>query len=136
MPDPTIVAPTDVIVQVDTTTRSAGPTCTSSRVTSRASPTGGRILGHECVATITEVGSAVTKLAVGDRVIVSRITSCDSGSYCQRQLLSHCLDDEGTSGIGWLFGHLINGTQAEYVRVPFAETSPHKLPETVATRPR
>jgi alcohol dehydrogenase len=69
---------------------------------------------------------------VGDRVIISCITSCGSCSYCHQQLPAHCLDDEGTSGIGWIFGHLINGTQAEYVRVPFAESSLHKLPEGVS----
>ena len=79
--------------------------------------------------TITEVGQAVSKLAVGDRVIISCITSCGSCSYCHQNLPAHCLDDEGTSGIGWIFGHLIDGTQAEYVRVPFAENSLHKMPE-------
>ena len=80
----------------------------------------------------TPVGQAVSKLAVGDRVIISCITSCGSCSYCHQQLPAHCLDDEGTSGIGWIFGHLIKGTQAEYVRVPFAESSVHKLPEGVS----
>ena len=69
---------------------------------------------------------------MGDRVIISCITSCGSCSYCHQQLPAHCLDDEGTSGIGWIFGHLIDGTQAEYVRVPFAESSLHKLPEGVS----
>ena len=72
--------------------------------------TRGRILGHEGVGTITEVGQAVSKLAVGDRVIISCITSCGSCSYCHQHLPAHCLDDEGTSGIGWIFGHLIDGT--------------------------
>src|SRR5665811_1753015 len=94
--------------------------------------TDGRILGHEGVGTITEVGRAVSKLAAGDRVIISCITSCGSCSYCHRQLPAHCLADEGTSGIGWDLGHFINGTQAEYVRVPFAEGSLHKLPAGVS----
>jgi alcohol dehydrogenase len=92
----------------------------------------GRILGHEGVGTITEVGRAVSTLAVGDRVIISCVTSCGSCSYCHQQLPSHCLDDEGTSGVGWIFGYLIDGTQAEYVRVPFAENSLHKVPAGVS----
>ena len=129
-PDPKIIDPTDVIVQVDTTTICG----TDLHILKGDVPavTDGRILGHEGVGTITEVGQGVSKLAVGDRVIISCITSCGSCSYCQQRLPAHCLDDEGTSGIGWIFGHLINGTQAEYVRVPFADSSLHKLPEGVS----
>jgi alcohol dehydrogenase len=127
--DPKIIDPTDVIVRVDTTTICG----TDLHILKGDVPavTDGRILGHEGVGTITEVGSAVGKLAVGDRVIISCITSCGSCSYCRQQLPSHCLNEEGTSGIGWIFGHLIDGTQAEYVRVPFAECSLHRLPKGV-----
>jgi len=130
VPDPQIIDPTDVIVQVDTTTICG----TDLHILKGDVPavTDGRILGHEGVGTITEVGSAVSKLVVGDRVIISCITSCGSCSYCHQGLPAHCLDKEGTSGIGWIFGHLIDGTQAEYVRVPFAESSLHKLPEGVS----
>jgi alcohol dehydrogenase len=130
VPDPKIVDPTDVIVQVDTTTICG----TDLHILKGDVPavTDGRILGHEGVGTITEIGSAVGKLVVGDRVIISCITSCGSCSYCHQQLFSHCLNEEGTSGIGWIFGHLIDGTQAEYVRVPFAESSLHKLPAGVS----
>ena len=130
VPDPKIINPTDAIVQVDITTICG----TDLHILKGDVPavTDGRILGHEGVGTITEVGQAVTKLAVGDRVIISCITSCGSCSYCRQHLPAHCLDDEGTSGIGWIFGHLINGTQAEYVRVPFAEGSLHKMPEGVS----
>ena len=102
VPDPTIVDPTDAIVQVDTTTICG----TDLHILKGDVPavTEGRILGHEGVGTITEVGAAVSKLAVGDRVIISCITSCGSCSYCHQQLPSHCLDDEGVSGIGWIFG--------------------------------
>jgi len=128
--DPEILDSTDAIVQVDTTTICG----TDLHILKGDVPavTAGRILGHEGVGTITEVGSAVSKLAVGDRVIISCVTSCGSCSYCHQQLPAHCLDDEGTSGIGWIFGHLINGTQAEYVRVPFAENSLHRLPQGVS----
>ena len=130
VPDPKIIDPTDVIVQVDTTTICG----TDLHILKGDVPavTDGRILGHEGVGTIIEVGSGVAKFAVGDRVIISCITSCGSCSYCRQQLPSHCLNKEGTSGIGWIFGHLIDGTQAEYVRVPFAENSLHKLPAGVS----
>jgi len=130
VPDPKIIDPTDVIVAVDTTTICG----TDLHILRGDVPavTDGRILGHEGVGTITEVGSAVGKLVVGDRVIISCITSCGSCSYCHQQLPAHCLNKEGTSGIGWIFGHLIDGTQAEYVRVPFAESSLHKLPAAVS----
>jgi len=130
VPNPKIIDPTDVIVAVDTTTICG----TDLHILKGDVPavTDGRILGHEGVGTITEVGSAVGKLVVGDRVIISCITSCGSCSYCHQQLPAHCLNKEGTSGIGWIFGHLIDGTQAEYVRVPFAESSLHKLPAGVS----
>ena len=130
VPNPKILKPTDVIVAVDTTTICG----TDLHILKGDVPavTDGRILGHEGVGTITEVGSAVDKLAVGDRVIISCITACGSCSYCRQGLPAHCLDDEGTSGIGWIFGHLIDGTQAEYVRVPFAETSLHLVPVGVS----
>lgn len=130
VPDPQIVDATDVIVQVDTTTICG----TDLHILKGDVPavTEGRILGHEGVGTITEVGSAVSRLAVGDRVIISCVSSCGSCSYCQQRLPSHCLAAEGAEGVGWIFGHLIDGTQAEYARVPFAENSLHKLPEGVS----
>ena len=128
VPDP-IIDPPDVIVAVDTTTICG----TDLHILKGDVPAvaDGRILGHEGVGTITEVGSAVGRLTVGDRVIISCITSCGSCSYCHQQLPAHCLADEGASGIGWILGHLIDGTQAEYVRVPFAESSLHKMPDGV-----
>ena len=130
VPDPKLKAATDAIVRVDTTTICG----TDLHILKGDVPavTDGRILGHEGVGTVTEVGSAVKGLKVGDRVIISCISSCGSCSYCQQRLPSHCLDSEGTSGIGWIFGHLIDGTQAEFVRVPFADTSLHKIPAGVS----
>jgi len=129
VPDPAIETPTDAIVQVDTTTICG----TDLHILKGDVPavTDGRILGHEGVGTITEVGSAVKGLEVGDRVIISCISACGSCSYCHKQLPSHCLDEEGAAGVGWILGHLIDGTQAEFVRVPFADNSLHKLPEGV-----
>jgi len=128
-PDPVILNPTDAIVQVDTTTICG----TDLHILKGDVPAVqvGRILGHEGVGTITEVGASVTNFAVGDRVIISCIKSCGHCTNCAVSLYSHCLGDEGQSGIGWIFGHLIDGTQAEYVRVPYADNSLHKLPEGV-----
>lgn len=130
VPDPQIQAATDVIVQVDTTTICG----TDLHILKGDVPavTDGRVLGHEGVGTIVEVGSAVNTLKEGDRVIISCVSSCGSCSYCQQRLPSHCLNEEGASGVGWILGHLIDGTQAEYVRIPFAENSLHKLPEGVS----
>jgi len=130
VPDPKIIDATDVIVRVDATTICG----TDLHILKGDVPavTDGRILGHEGVGTITKVGSGVKKLLVGDRVIISCITSCGTCEYCHLQLPSHCLNAAGASGIGWIFGHLIDGTQAEYVRVPFAESSLHKLPPVVS----
>lgn len=129
VPDPTIQQPTDIIVQVDTTTICGTDLHILKGDVPSVEP--GRVLGHEAVGTITEVGDAVTSLAVGDRVIVSCIKSCGKCSYCKQGIYAHCLGEEGVSGLGWIFGHLIDGTQAEFVRVPYAENSVHKVPEGV-----
>jgi alcohol dehydrogenase len=129
MPEPQIKRPTDAIVRIDTTTICG----TDLHILKGDVPavTPGRILGHEGVGTIADVGSDVAQFAVGDKVIISCIKSCGRCSFCQQGIFAHCLGNEGASGIGWVFGHLIDGTQAEYVRVPYAETSLYKVPETV-----
>ena len=121
MPAPRIQKPTDAIVKIETTTICG----TDLHILKGDVPTvqPGRILGHEGVGIVTEVGEAVTEIAVGDLVIVSCISACGKCAYCLEGMYSHCLADEGASGIGWILGHLIDGTQAEFVRVPFAETS-------------
>jgi alcohol dehydrogenase len=130
MPDPGILKPTDAIVRVDTTTICG----TDLHILKGDVPavTEGRILGHEGVGEIVEVGDAVSTLKVGDTVIISCIKSCGRCAFCIQGLYAHCLGEEGASGIGWVFGHLIDGTQAEYVRVPYADNSLHKLPDTVS----
>src|SRR5581483_1057592 len=85
--------------------------------------TPGRILGHEAVGTVVEVGAAVTTVAPGDRVLVSCITSCGRCRFCKEGRYGLC-----TGGGGWIFGHLIDGLQAELARVPFADTSVYKVP--------
>jgi len=130
VPDPKIEQATDVIVKMDTTTICG----TDLHILKGdvATVAAGRILGHEGVGTITEVGSAVSDLNIGDQVILSCISACGHCEFCKHGVYSHCLGAEGASGIGWIFGHLIDGTQAEYVRVPYAETSVYKLPAGVS----
>ncbi|MGZ3392236.1 MAG: zinc-dependent alcohol dehydrogenase family protein, partial [Isosphaeraceae bacterium] len=86
--------------------------------------TDGRILGHEGVGIIDQVGAAVGSFRSGDRVLISCISSCSRCGNCRKGMYSHCENDGG-----WILGHLIDGTQAEYVRIPFADTSLYKIPE-------
>jgi len=120
-PKPAITAPTDAIVRMTKTTicgtdlhilKGDVPTCTP-----------GRILGHEGVGVIDEVGSAVTAFKKGDPVLISCVSACGKCTYCRRQMYSHC--EAG----GWILGNTIDGTQAEYVRTPFADTSLYPIPK-------
>ena len=122
VPDPEIQEPTDVIVRIDSSTICGTDLHILKGDVPAVQP--GTILGHEAVGTITELGSAVTTLAVGDRVLVSCISACGRCSYCREGHYGQC-----TGGGGWIFGHLIDGLQAEFARVPFAETSVYKIPE-------
>lgn len=132
VPPPRIQHPTDALVRIETTTICGTDLHILKGDVPAVQP--GRILGHEGVGVVTEVGSAVATLAVGDRVILSCIKSCGRCSFCRQGLFAHCLGAEGAPGIGWIFGHLIDGTQAELVRVPYAENSVHKLPPRVTSR--
>ncbi|MFA7418039.1 MAG: zinc-dependent alcohol dehydrogenase family protein [Melioribacteraceae bacterium] len=85
----------------------------------------GLILGHEGIGIVEEVGAGVTSFKIGEKVLISCITSCGSCDYCKKGMYSHC--ETG----GWILGHLIDGTQAEYVRIPHADTSLHHIPEGV-----
>ena len=127
VPDPKIEQSTDVIVQMVATTICG----TDLHILKGDVPEVevGRILGHEGIGVITQIGDAVTQLAVGDRVILACVSSCGRCSNCRQGLYSHCLDPDGLAGIGWIFGYMIDGTQSEYVRVPFAENSVYKVPE-------
>ena len=127
VPDAAVVDPTDAVVKVETTTICG--TDLHILAGDVSAVTDGRVLGHEAVGTITEIGSAVTGFAVGDRVLVPAVTKCGRCAYCQRGMPSHC---QTVDGIGWIFGHLIDGTQAEYVRVPYADTSLYAVPESVS----
>ncbi len=122
VPDPAIKEPGDVVVKIDTSTICGTDLHILKGDVPEVEP--GTILGHEAVGTVVEVGSAVTTLAEGDRVLVSCITSCGRCRFCREGHYGLC-----TGGGGWIFGHLIDGLQAEYARVPFADTSVYKIPE-------
>ena len=119
-PIPKIAEPTDAIVKIVKTTicgtdlhilKGDVPTCAP-----------GRILGHEGVGVVDKIGAAVTAFKPGDRVIVSCISSCGKCDYCRRGMYSHCVNG------GWILGNKIDGAQAEYVRIPFADTSLYHIP--------
>jgi alcohol dehydrogenase len=124
VPDPVIVDDTDAVVRVDTTTICG----TDLHILKGDVPevTAGRVLGHEAVGTVEVVGSSVKSVAPGDRVLVSCISSCGRCRFCREGRYGQCL-----GGGGWILGHLVDGTQAERVRVPFADTSTYRLPQGV-----
>ncbi|AJA08047.1 alcohol dehydrogenase, zinc-binding [Sphingopyxis fribergensis] len=117
---PSIADPGDALVRIIHTTicgtdlhilKGDVPTCTP-----------GRILGHEGVGVVEEVGAAVSAFKPGDHVLISCITACGRCEYCRRGLYSHC--ETG----GWILGNSIDGTQAGYVRIPHADTSLYPIP--------
>ncbi|MGA9856901.1 MAG: zinc-dependent alcohol dehydrogenase family protein [Solirubrobacteraceae bacterium] len=123
--DPTIIDPTDIIVRIDTTTICG----TDLHILKGDVPetTPGTILGHEAVGVVEEIGASVTTVAPGDRVLMSCVSSCGRCRYCKEGRYGQCL-----GGGGWIFGHLINGVQAEYARVPFADNSVYKVPDELS----
>jgi alcohol dehydrogenase len=125
VPRPEVVVDTDAIVRVDAVTICG----TDLHILKGDVPevTPGRILGHEAVGTVEEVGAGVKNVRPGDRVLVSCITACGACRFCREGRYGQCL-----GGGGWILGHLIDGTQAEYVRVPFADTSTYPVPAGVA----
>lgn len=122
-PKPRVLEPTDAIVKIAKTTICG----TDLHILKGDVPTvtDGRILGHEGVGVVEEVGPAVSRFRPGDRVLISCITSCGKCDYCKKGMYSHC--EKG----GWVLGHTINGTQADYVRIPQAETSLYPIPKGV-----
>ena len=125
VPKPTIVDDGDAIVRVDAVTICG----TDLHILKGDVPavTDGRVLGHEAVGTVEEVGAGVTTLEPGARVLVSCITACGRCRFCREGRYGLCV-----GGGGWILGHKIDGTQAEYVRVPFADTSTYLIPPGVS----
>lgn len=119
-PMPSVVDATDALVKILKTTICG----TDLHIMKGDVPevTDGRILGHEGVGVIEQIGNAVTGFKKGDHVLISCISSCGKCEYCKRGMYSHC--ENG----GWILGHLIDGTQAEYVRIPFADNSLYHIP--------
>jgi len=122
VPKPGILADTDAVVRVDAVTICG----TDLHILKGDVPavTDGRILGHEAVGTVETTGSGVKTVQPGDRVLVSCISACGHCRFCREGHAGQCL-----GGGGWILGHKIDGTQAEYVRVPFADTSTYPVPE-------
>jgi len=120
-PTPVIKSPTDAIVKITKTTICG----TDLHIMKGDVPTvtDGRILGHEGVGIIEQAGGSVSNFSVGDRVLISCISSCGKCTNCKNGMYSHC-----ENGGGWVLGNLIDGTQAEYVRIPFADNSLYPIP--------
>lgn len=118
---PAILAPTDVIVKVTKTTICG----TDLHILKGDVPSveAGRTLGHEGVGIVEDTGSAVANFKPGDAVLISCITSCGKCANCKRSLYAHCEDG------GWVLGNTIDGTQAEYVRIPHGDNSLYPIPE-------
>ncbi|MEO5911222.1 MAG: zinc-dependent alcohol dehydrogenase family protein [Pelobium sp.] len=119
-PMPGIIKSTDAIVKILKTTICG----TDLHIMKGDVPavTDGRIIGHEGVGIVEEVGASVSNFKVGDHVIISCITSCGKCEYCKKAMYSHCVDG------GWILGNTIDGTQAEYVRIPYADNSLYPIP--------
>lgn len=122
-PKPTIIEPTDAIIKILKTTICG----TDLHIMKGDVPTvtDGRIIGHEGVGIIEEIGNAVTNFKKGDHVIISCITSCGKCSFCKKAMYSHC--EKG----GWILGNVIDGCQAEFVRIPYADNSLYHVPAGV-----
>ncbi|MEO6627782.1 MAG: zinc-dependent alcohol dehydrogenase family protein [Aquihabitans sp.] len=121
---PELIADTDAIVRVDVTTICGTDLHILKGDVPAVEP--GTILGHEAVGTVESVGTGVKTVQVGDRVLVSCVSACGTCRFCRERRYGQCL-----GGGGWILGNTINGTQAEYVRVPFADTSTYPAPEGV-----
>jgi alcohol dehydrogenase len=125
VPDSELIDDTDAVVRVDATTICGSDLHILKGHLPEVTP--GRILGHEAVGTVEAVGAAVRNIAPGDRVLVSCISACGKCRFCREARFGQCL-----GGGGWILGHNIDGTQADKVRVPFADTSTYPVPAGVS----
>ena len=133
-PKPTIIEATDAIIRLTKTTicgtdlgiwKGKNPEIAQTAI-DKEGTFNGRILGHEGIGFVEAVGDAVKNVKVGDKVIVSCVSRCGTCDNCQKQLYAHCRNEGG-----WIMGYMIDGTQAEYVRTPFADNSLYLLPENL-----
>jgi len=122
-PTPEITAPGDAIVKLTKTTICGTDLHILKGDVPSCHP--GRVLGHEGVGVVHAAGPAVTTFKSGDRVLISCISACGKCAYCRKLMYSHC-----TTG-GWILGNSIDGTQAEFVRIPHADTSLYRIPDGV-----
>jgi len=125
VPDPRIQDPRDAVIQVDAVTICGTDLHILGGDVPAVAP--GRVLGHEAVGTVVETGSGVSGLAVGDRVLASCISACGICRFCREGAYGQC-----RGGGGWILGHLVDGVQSEFARIPFADLSTYKLPEQVS----
>ena len=125
VPDPTIQEPSDIVVEVATTTICGSDLHILKGDVPETTP--GTVLGHEAIGRVLEVGPGVSTVAKGDRVLLSCITACGRCRFCKEGHYGLC-----AGGGGWIFGHTIDGVQAEYARVPFADTSVYTLPDDLS----
>jgi alcohol dehydrogenase len=125
VPDPKIVDPRDAIIQVDAVTICGTDLHILKGDVPEVEP--GRILGHEAVGTVVDVGTGVSGLVEGDRVVASCISACGVCAYCREGHYGQC-----RNGGGWILGHLIDGVQAEFARLPFADLSAYRLAQNVS----
>lgn len=123
--DPAILQSTDAIVRIDTSTICGTDLHILKGDVPETLP--GTVLGHEAVGTVEDVGAGVSTIAPGDRVLISCISACGRCRYCREGRYGQCL-----GGGGWILGHTIDGVQADYARVPFADNSVYKVPEQLA----
>ncbi len=119
-PRPTITDASDAVVRITTSTICG----TDLHILKGDLPTvtDGRILGHEGIGIVESVGAGVTSVRAGDKVLISCVTACGKCDFCRRSMYSHCRHG------GWILGNTIDGTQAEYVRIPHADTSLYSIP--------
>jgi alcohol dehydrogenase len=125
VPDPAITDPRDAIIEVDSVTICGTDLHILAGDVPAVRP--GRILGHEAVGTVVEVGTGVSGLARGDRVLASCISACGVCRYCRAGSYGQC-----RNGGGWILGHLVDGVQAQYARLPFADLSTYKLASRIS----
>lgn len=125
VPDPGLVKDTDALVRIESTTICGTDLHVLKGDVATVEP--GRVLGHEAVGTVMEAGAGTTTVKEGDRVLLACVSACGRCRYCRVGNYGQCQDEEG----GWVLGNTADGLQAEYARVPFADNSTHRVPDSL-----